>query len=408
MTNTAPRIVESYLLGEVVAILERQFDTKILINTVQQISEPDRRNVLLRIILDSPQKDVPTSIILKQALWHKSYPEEKEVLGRFARDWAGLEFLSNLNCPIVPKVYGSSSNHRFVLLQDLGEMHVSLVDSLMGTDPEAATAALKRFAHALGQLHADAFKHTARYKKLLSSLNPSLESFFDYLEEKTTKLKTILERFNLTISDELNQEIEEVYKICKEKNQFMTLVHGDICPDNVFDDPDQKTMHIIDFEWGFVGNALLDGTYWRMSNPTCWCVKALPEDIIVNLEGIYRKELMKKIPAALDDELYNESYVSACAYWVLTRLTALEDILERDVDIHPDKPLIHPTWKPEYKLQRPRTLARLEAFIKVSNHHDRLPHLRQMSVEILEELKTRWQEVEPLQVYPAFAHLRSL
>lgn len=52
---------------------------------------------------------------------------------------------------------------------------------------------------------------------------------------------------------------------------FTILTHGDICPDNVFDHEECKDLQLIDFEWVFVRNALLDDTYLRMSMPICWC-----------------------------------------------------------------------------------------------------------------------------------------
>jgi hypothetical protein len=394
--------VDPAILEEAVDILSKRFLAPIQIKSVQFLSEPERRNVLLRITLEDSPNGVPTSVILKQALPQESSKEDKEALGRFARDWAGLGFLNALNSPIVPKVYGGSHTHRFILLADLGEVHLSLVDSLMGTDQEAALEALTRFAQTMGQLHADAYGHTDSYKKLLKSLDPQTNYWPDYLEDMVSKIKPLLEKLDIDYSDDLERDITQVMKTCKEPGPFTTLVHGDICPDNVFDDPPNNTMHLIDFEWGFVGNALLDGTYLRMSNPTCWCVKALPENVIEPLERLYRQALMKKIPAAAEDSLYHDAYVSACAYWMLWRVVGLEDILETDVDACDPKFPLHPQWRPEDTLRRPRNLARFEAFIKVSKKHGRLPYLTHMAEQILASLKSRWVDVKPLELYPAF------
>lgn len=394
--------IESAILEEVTDILNKRFETQVQIKSVHFLSEPQRRNVLLRIFLENPQNKVPTSLVLKQTLRKGSSKEDREALGRFARDWAGLEFLSALGSPIAPKVYGGSPQRRFVLLEDLGKTHISLVDALMSTDKEAAVHALRRFAQTLGQLHADTYGHTDSYKKLLTNINPHADYGLDCFEDMIAKVKPALGKFGIPLTADLQREIEQVHKICKGHNHFTTLVHGDICPDNVFDAPDKDRLHIIDFEWSFLGNALLDGTYLRMSNPTCWCVKALPEDIIEPLETLYRQELIKKIPAAADDGLYYDSYVSACAYWMLWRVAGLEDILETDIDVYDRKFPLHPKWRHEFNLRRPRALARIEAFIKVAKKHGRLPHLRQMAEQILAALKSRWSDVKPLELYPAF------
>lgn len=95
------------------------------------------------------------------------------------------------------------------------------------------------------------------------------------------------------------------------------LTHGDVCPDNVFDHEDKDELQLIDFEWVRPGSSLLDATYFRMNFLTCWCAKALPEEVMLELESLYRKTIASKIEATLDDSKYNESYVSACGFWLL-------------------------------------------------------------------------------------------
>jgi hypothetical protein len=113
--------------------------------------------------------------------------------------------------------------------------------------------------------------------------------------------------------------------------------------------------------------------------PTSWCVKAFPQDVIELFEQIYRKDLIKNIPAASDDAVYYEHYVAACAYWMLWRVVSLDDILETDIDIHDQKFPLHPLWKPEYNLRRPRNIYRFKAFVEISEKHDIFPHLRKLS-----------------------------
>lgn len=125
------QFIEPALLEEVIDILSRRFKFPAQIKLVVFLSDPDRRNVVVRITLENPSNGMPRSLVLKQSLPQKSSENDKEALGRFARDWAGLEFLSSLNSNIAPKVYGGSQKYRFVLLEDLGDVHLSLVDSLM-------------------------------------------------------------------------------------------------------------------------------------------------------------------------------------------------------------------------------------------------------------------------------------
>ena len=140
------------LLSHVVLALQNYFETDIAIDNFNLLSEPDRRNRILRVFLASQSKSVPKSIILKQSLPEETDTDDKDAFARFARDWAGLEFASQFqeHAHFVPKFYAGNKEHRFVLIEDLGQNHISLVDSLTMKDTEKAISALKRFMKALG------------------------------------------------------------------------------------------------------------------------------------------------------------------------------------------------------------------------------------------------------------------
>lgn len=59
-------------------------------------------------------------------------------------------------------------------------------------------------------------------------------------------------------------------------------------------------------------------------------------------------------------------------------------------------------WRPEANFARPRFISRLQAFIKVSKEHNMLPHLRQSAEQMLADAYEKWDEVRPLDLYPAF------
>jgi hypothetical protein len=188
---------------------------------------------------------------------------------------------------------------------------------------------------------------------------------------------------------------------------FTVLTHGDICPDNVFDHEGQD-LQLIDFEWNFVRNALLDGTYLRMSMPTCWCAKAIPIDVIESLEIIYREELKRIIPSANDDLAYNIAYTKACGFWVLQQtLPFLEGILLQE-RIGPSGPVPEDSlWKAEDNTVRPRFLSRLQSFLDVASKHEMLPHLSEMARNMLTVVKKQWPETKPLEFYPAWSQKQS-
>src|SRR5262249_10829632 len=88
---------------------------------------------------------------------------------------------------------------------------------------------------------------------------------------------------------------------------WLSLVHGDPCPDNAL--LVDGRIRLIDYEWARPSHALLDGLYWRMGFPTCWCAGRIPADVAARVDAIYRAELARKMPLALDDAASEAAHV---------------------------------------------------------------------------------------------------
>lgn len=397
---------------DVVDILSNNLHTPIQITSMTPLSEEDRRNLILRIHLAGPSNaNFPKSLIFKQALSGQvSNETEEDLLDRFASDWAGLEFLSTL--PVgevpVPKFYGGSLLHRFILIEDLGKDHITLEAPLTGDNAHDAKAALQRLIVSLGQLHAYSYGKTEDYFTILKKVNPFFKSWQEQLKTTTDKnvpgLKLWLEKLNITLSDERLSDIFSVYNYNFSPGPFTTLIHGDVCPDNLFDHPKENRLTLIDFEWSSIKNALLDGASLRMHFPTCREEGAIPQKVLDSLEDTYREQLKKTIPAAKSDEEYNKAYASACAFWMLRSILHLEYVLEYDdAWSHGPTPYPKALWQEEADRLRPRILAQLITFIEVSKSTKMYPNLASMAEEVLKELKMRWPAVRPLELYPAFS-----
>ncbi|KTD41563.1 GNAT family N-acetyltransferase [Legionella parisiensis] len=397
------------VLQKTIQILQQHFATKIEINCIQFLSEKERRNIVVRITLKSKSSSVPQSIILKQSLPEASDRDDKDAYARFARDWAGLEFANQIHQSIrnVPHFYGGNKEYRFILIEDLGKQHISLVDSLTLPYKEKAILALKRFMKSLGNLHAASYGKTALYEALLKKIHGNIETMqedIDFIRaDLLEKLQAANRKLHLPLATECINEANHLIESLLKPGPFTVLTHGDICPDNVFDHEETHDLQLIDFEWAFVRNALLDGTYLRMSMPTCWCAKSIPEEIIVPLEIVYREELKRTIPAASDDLAYIKAYTEACGFWLLQQtLPFLNSALEKD-RVGPSGPVPENSlWNNEENWVRPRVLSRLQAFIHVASRNNLLPHLKKMAENILLELKKIWA-AKSLEFYPAFA-----
>ncbi len=411
------RPVDPALLDQALKVLRKRFSNDCIIASAECLSNPERRNVIARIWLHSPSGDAPSSVILKQSLPVKSVlindakieEENIRTFERFSRDWAGLAFVTSLNQDThnVPSFYAASHEHRFILIEDLGDPHVSLVDSLIAPNRENAVYALERYVKALGSFHAASYERTHEYERILHNINPAAQKNQTELQNISEDLpRRISEVFaqkqlGISISDECKLEMRQVLEGIFNPGSFTVLTHGDIAPDNVFDHKDGRGLQLIDFENCAVRNALLDGTYLRMSIPTGWCAKAIPEDIIRRCEQIYRDELCKSIPAASNDKQYNLAYTQACAFHVLMQLTAVNSCLDKN-EVWKGPVIKDSLWNAETNFLRPRFLSRLQAFIDVASRNELFPELTKMSIETLNKLKSLWPESHSLDMYPAF------
>jgi hypothetical protein len=184
-------------------------------------------------------------------------------------------------------------------------------------------------------------------------------------------------------------ELELLSSRLSDPGPWLTLVHGDPCPDNslVVD----GNVRLIDYEFARPSHALLDGVYWRMGFPTCWCAGRIPTEVAFSVEAIYRAELGNAIPLALDDRAYRAETAYISAIWLFTCLSwRLEDALKSDQ-----------TWG--IWSIRGRLLWYLEVVIEMTATANVLPGINEAAHGWLTELRRRWPETLPLGLYPAFA-----
>lgn len=412
-----PKPLDETLLKEALEVIRKRFSDDCTITSSVRLSKKRRRNVIGRIFIHSPSGAAPASVILKQSLPVTSEQvndkrieeENARTFERFSRDWAGLEFVTGLKQDIhnVPQFYDANTKHRFILIEDLGDPHVSLVDSLISPNRENAVAALERYMKALGSFHAAGYKHTEEYEAVLRAINPEAQTTQDELKMISTDLPSRLsevlaqDKLGLNFSEACQSEMRHVLNGILNSGPFTVLTHGDIAPDNVFDHQNERGLQLIDFENCAVRNALLDGVYLRMSIPTGWCAKAIPQEIIEHTEKIYRDELCKAIPDAKDDKLYNLAYTQACAFHVLMQLTAINSCLDSN-EIWKGPVMEGSLWDAQTNFLRPRFLSRLQTFIDVATTNNLYPALTDMATKTLDRIKAIWPDAKPLDAYPAF------
>lgn len=377
-------------------LLAQRVGSPVQLTDVTCFSEEERRNRLLRVQVENPPAGLPTSLIIKQVVAKEYDPDQVTSWDtqRFFHDWAGAEFLSNLpgDPGHGPRFYGGNRELGFIILEDLGEKHQSLVEPLLEGDAASAEAALLRYITRLGRMHADTVGRAAEFQALLRAANPALVATpVGHAEHSLgiSHFTEILTSFGVAVEADLLAELQALYKRIEQPGPFSAFIHRDLCPDNLFFIGED--VRLFDFEGGSFGHALIDASYARIPFPSCWCCNRIPQPVVVKLEAAYRAELMRGCPAAADDYLFAQGLSDACSYSLIDWLRWWET---------PATPLEDYRWG--LAMIRSRILVRLETLINTASEFDLLPHLRASASQLLTTLQTHWPDAEPMPFYPAF------
>jgi hypothetical protein len=372
-------------------VLSTAFNRHIELGDATCLTDEERRNVILRC--RNLSGGAPDTCIIKQTASERFNPDDggSADVVRLFNDWAGYEFVTaaSVDRPLCARFYAGDREQGIFVIEDLGP-HRSLVEPLLDGDARVEDV-LTQFSARLGQLHAATLGQCERFEMLFKRLSPAAFAARDnWLRAANPfpELPACLDSIGLALDERAGDELRVVASAIQEPGQFLAYVHADPCPDNVF--VAESDLRFIDFEFGGFGHALVDATYPRMMFPSCWCANRLPDAVVARLESVYRGELSKRCMAAQDDRLFERALVSVCAFWLFRSFNRLFE-RGRDAD---------PKWG--ISTIRQRLIARLEAFVDVSESFQQLPNLRGVAERAHAVLTKRWPETEPLPLYPAF------
>jgi phosphotransferase family enzyme len=370
------------------ALSKASGDTVVL-DQVEVLSNDDRRNFIARAAAGYANGSA-RSVIVKATRSPSYDAMDENVLqtSGLAKEWVTCAFLA-ARAP--GRAHGSALlagdvAGGIMVFEDLGAHLTSLVDPLLKGTAQEAEHALKLYATALGRLHADTVG-------CLDAHHETLQSVFGpgrtrrppgWHVEKDAELAA--DRLGGTAPA---RELAFLSSRLSDPGPWLTLVHGDPCPDNSLL-VDQR-IRLIDYEFARPSHALLDGIYWRMGFPTCWCAGRIPADVAAGVDAVYRAELGTAIPQVHDDTVYRAELAYMAAVWLLSSLSwRLEQALERD-----DRWGI---WS-----IRGRLLWYFEAVIEMTDAAHVLPGINMMAQDWLSKLRRLWPDVDPLGLYPSFA-----
>lgn len=356
-------------------------------------------------VTDSPV-GASTSVIVKKARAEPGIPVDPDATeGNPAQllleEWAGLAFLNSVlpDTGLVPKFYGGDRTACLVVSEDLGQ-GTSLVDALIGTDPDYARECLTMHAQAVAELHAHTLGQEARYWQIRDALGPrgvprDWKLYGNLLDTQgwgnlralQAELQKGFNHIGQQVPTAFWDEYAALVAAIENPSPFRSYVHNDSCPDNAFLTPGR--LRLIDFERGGYHLCLLDAAYCRLSMPHCYWANRLPEDVVPTVERAYRTVLSQVLPEAAEDRRFGRGMTEACAYWIISNgMWMVHHDFDHDFNWG------NATW-------RQRVLLRLEQFAATTEEFDHLPTMGSAARETIRRLKTHWT-CDPMPLFPAF------
>lgn len=338
--------------------------------TITDIFRDEGRNRVYRLVVSNGPV---TSVILK-ASWGEKAAE------RLCNEWAGCAILGPLG--LGPVAYTGDSKRGFYLMEDLGADEKSLADRLTESDPEAATAALFAYARSLGELHTATQGQEVHWKTLRSERGQKTKNTTGEFQREVEKFGEIAEHYGIALPEEFAGELARIGSAVDNPGDYLVFSPTDCCPDNHFLRRDRVVF--FDCEGAQMRHALLDAAYLLAPFPTCWCTSRLPAGLPARLLAAYREHF----PGGTD---FDEQLTLILAGWVMLTLTWdwAGNWEEKDHE-----------WG--LVTLRQRHLHRLENLVARPNRASLLPGTTKVAEELYGILKTRWADLEPMPLYPAF------
>ena len=368
-------------------ILSISCKSPVHINKIERLTEPGRRNLLLRCFIE-PIENLPASFMIKKVETENYNPDDANSRDtkRLFNDWVGSQFLNTIGKhKYSPRFYGGDRNLGFIVIEDVQHQN-SLVEPLLGKNRDRAESALLRYATCMGQLHRDTLGKAEEFHRLYKIVSPKMKPA--KIGINILKHQQSLEKLGIEPEATWLEDLETIHQTVNNPGGFSAYIHTDACPDNVLNTGQE--MRLIDFETGLFGHVFLDAVFGRMMFPSCWCSKRLPHEVVKRMENTYREILMQKCPRVKDDKIFETALVHCCGWWLLCTLSDfLSGALIKDEEFG-------------VSTLRQRILARLEAFIAISQECEQLPGLRSTSSQLLDLLSQSWLDIPELELYPAF------
>lgn len=364
------------VMARAAAALSRARGRAIKFEDPQPLSKQERRNLIVRAAARDDNGDV-TPVIVKATRSATYDPAAEDALqtSGLVREWVATVYIGDA-------LLAGDAEAGILVLKDFGRDLRSLDHVLLRGTAREAEEALTSYATALAGLH-------GKTRNCLAPYRATFDAVFGARPHRPIGRRVEAEAVvNALGHAPPADELTLLTSRLRDPGPWQSLVHGDACPDNAL--IVDGAVRLIDYEWAHPSHALLDGIYWRIGFPTCWCAGRTPDAVAARIDATYRRALGRVIPLALETAFEAElAYIAAV--WLLDCLSwRLGAALERD-----DRWGI---WS-----IRGRLLWYLEYVIATTAAAGVLPGLNQSAEAWLSTLRSRWPDTVPLGYFPAFA-----
>jgi hypothetical protein len=287
-----------------------------------------------------------------------------------------------------PRLVACGAVPPIVITEDLGPRS-SVADVLLGTDPQAAAAAVVDWAEALAALHVGTRGSRPAFRAALAERQGDLPVADSLVAVGLDDAVRVLDRecgaLGVRVPGEAFEELRELGRRLGGSGPA-ALSPSDTCPDNNVRTP--GGLVLIDFEDAHWRHVAWDVAYLRVPWPTCWCSWRLPDEVADEAVAAYRQAAGPGFPEVADPGFDRDVSAAAVGWAMVSTGLFIDNALGSDPPLNPDRPT-------------PTRRAMIMHRLRTAAGSPELPAVAELADRLVAELRTRWGDV-PLAYARAF------
>lgn len=358
-------------------------------------------------VLSGPD-GVPTSVFVK-----------RKRARRIRIEWACLQFLSDQmgENSVTPCFFGGGNtgknNVPLIVMEDMGDGQ-NLRAILLSDDSQTAKMVLIECAKALGKINAHSIGKAKTFLKIRDSIVRIEQSSENLHSVYVEKLTEICDAAGITPYQESFSELKALVDFLEPSNHFHGLTHGDLYPVNVYHSTSKSKVYVFDYEFGHFQHVLVDGFQIRVHLDMWADVSRFPDDVVQEMERVYRVELATACPEAQNDTWYYQRIIEACVYETIRCIYRFfeppKNVFSNIINDRPAGDYEALRTDPNYNhwglpAVRRRVFYRLGMLAQLTEEYGYLQALGATTRKIRDKFSTVWPpEVQEMPLFPAFHH----